>query len=150
MTREPPVRFGDAGISLIEAVIAMFVLATAVLALVAGLGTSIVATDMHRKSVTADAVVRNWAEKLVAAPWVPCAPTTAAGYQAAALGVTTPAKFVTPVIVSIDYWDGNGSAVYGASCAVGTATDTVQRITLSEYSTDRRGGQRLQIVKRKP
>jgi Tfp pilus assembly protein PilV len=139
----------EAGLSLIEVVVAMFVLATAVIALVSGLGASIVGSDVQRKNVTADAVVRSWADRIETAPWVSCASPGAAGYQAAALGVTVPPKFATPVVVSIDHWAGNSPATFGAACAAGTDTDTVQRITLSVYAADRRGGQRLQIVKRK-
>jgi Tfp pilus assembly protein PilV len=143
-------RGGEAGVSLIEAVIAVFILATAVVALIGGLATSIVATDSQSKNVKADAVVRSWADKLQAAPWVSCATKSTAAYSATSLGVSVPPKFQTPVIVSLDYWNGDSPATYGATCAAGGATDTAQRIKLSTYSTDARGGQQVQIVKRKP
>ncbi len=63
--------------------------------------------------------------------------------------MSVPPGFATPQIVAIDYWDGNSPATYGASCASGGPTDTAQRITLADHSTDGRGGTRVQIVKRK-
>ena len=140
----------EAGVSLIEAVIAVFILATAIVALIGGLGTSLIASDAQRKNVTADSVVRSWAEKLQAAPWSSCVTKATAAYSAATLGVTTPPKYATPTIASVDYWQGDSPATYGASCSAGSLTDTAQRITLVERSSDGRGGQRVQIVKRKP
>jgi Tfp pilus assembly protein PilV len=144
------VRADEAGVSLIEAVIALFVLATAVLALIGGLGTSIVATDSQRKDVTADAVVRSWADKLQAAGWQSCATPATGGYSAASLGVTVPPKFAAPEIVSIDYWNGDSPATYGPGCSADTVTDTAQRVTLAIHSSDLRGSARVQVVKRKP
>lgn len=143
-------RTGEAGVSLIEAILAVFILGSAIVALIGGLGTSLIASDAQRKNVTADAVVRSWAEKLQAAPWVSCATKATSAYSAATLGVTAPPKYAAPTIASIDYWQGNSPATYGASCVSGGPTDTAQRITLVELSSDGRGGQRLQIVKRKP
>jgi Tfp pilus assembly protein PilV len=140
-------RDGEAGLTLIECVVAMFILATAVVALIAALGTSIVASDMHRKTVTADAVVRSWAEKLQAAPYVSCAARTESSYQPAALAVTVPTKF-TPNLKSVEYWDGNPTAGFGPTCP--TTDNGVERITLIVSSTDGRGAQSVQILKRKP
>ena len=107
---------------------------------------------MHRKSVTADAVVRSWAEKLQSptVDYVPCAPTTQSTYlpAAASVNVLIPQKF-TAQIKTIEYWDGNQTAGYTNACAA--ATDKgVERITLVVASNDRRGAQRVQILKRKP
>jgi Tfp pilus assembly protein PilV len=151
MTQVPQGREREAGLSLIEVVVALFVMSTAVLALVGGLSTSIVATDMHRKSVTADALVRNWAEQLQspAVAYVSCAATTQPTYQAAALGLPVPAKFAAPTIVSVEYWDGNQNAGFTNVCT--PATDKgVERITLGARSSDDRGAQQVQILKRKP
>ena len=150
MSRAGGRRTGEAGVSLIEAVIAMFILATAIVALIGGLGTSLVAGDAQRKNVTADAFVRSWAERLQAAPWVSCATPTTGAYSAATLVVTVPSAYATPSIASLDYWNGNSPATYGNSCTANTSTDTAQRIALVVRSNDGRGGARVQIVKRKP
>ena len=49
---------------------ALIILGVAVVAIISAMGTSIVASDMHRKIVTDDAVVRTYAERLNAAPYV--------------------------------------------------------------------------------
>jgi Tfp pilus assembly protein PilV len=136
---------GEDGVSIIEMLVAMVVLTTAIIALVGGIGTSIIATDAQRKNVTSDGVARTWAEKLQLAPYTNCAPSGQATYQPANLGVTVPPKY-SAQIVSIEYWDGNATAGFTPSCGTDLG---VQRITLSVRSTDNRGVARIAILKRR-
>jgi len=144
-------RRGEAGVSLIEAVIAVFILATAVVALIGGLATSIVATDSQRKGTTADAMVRSWADKLEssAVAYVACAQKTESTYQPAAAGVAVavPTGF-TVALVNVEYWDGAQNGSYVGTCPQ-AGDQGAQRVTLAVRSSDNRAVQRLQIVKRR-
>jgi Tfp pilus assembly protein PilV len=137
-------RVGEEGVTLIECVIALFIIATAVVALLGGLGSSIVASDMHRKTVTSDAVARSWAEQIQAAPWVSCA-TPGTPYGPAPV---PNASAYSGSVTTVQY--GTASGVGFGACTPNTVTDTVQTLTLVVKATDGRGLTRLQIVKRKP
>jgi Tfp pilus assembly protein PilV len=137
-------RASEAGFSLIEAVIAMLILATAVVALMGGLGTSIVASDAHRKTVTTDAAVRSWAESIQAATWVSCAQVGTPYGPPQVLSN----KF-TAIVTLVQYGTPTGVG-FGSQCTPGAVTDTVQAMTLVVRATDGRGVSKLQIVKRKP
>lgn len=153
MTRATPRRHarlsGEAGVGLVEVLVAMIILSTAIVALIGGIGTSIIATDAQRKGVTADGVLRSWVEELQRAPYVACAGPSAAGYQPAAVGVAVPANF-TARITAIDFWDGSQTAGYVPPPCPPTADNGLQRITMSVRSTDGRAAARIQILKRQP
>jgi Tfp pilus assembly protein PilV len=138
-----PERTDEAGVTLIEAIVALFIIATAVVALLGGLGSSIVASDVHRKTVTADAVARSWAEQIQAASWVSCAaPGTPYGAP------PRPNPQFTGTVTAVEY--GTASGVGAGPCAKDTVTDTVQTMTLVVRATDGRGVARVEIVKRRP
>jgi hypothetical protein len=120
------------------------IMATAVIALLGGLGSSIVASDMHRKTVTADAVVRNWAEQIQGALWVDC-PQGPAPY-----GPPTATSNFTGTVTATSYGLKDGTfSTDRSTCVVGSTTNTVQMLTLVVRSTDGRGIARLELVKRK-
>jgi Tfp pilus assembly protein PilV len=135
-------RAGEAGVTLIEAVVALLIMATAVIALLGGLGSSIVASDMHRKTVTADAVVRNWAERIQGAQWASCAgPGTPYG------AAPVPSASFTGTVSAVTW--GKPDGTFGApQCTPGGPFDNVQALTLVVRATDGRGIARLEIVKR--
>jgi Tfp pilus assembly protein PilV len=54
----------EEGTTLVEIMVALVILATAVVALTAGMGTVVLGSDRHRKAATADTVVRKYAEAL--------------------------------------------------------------------------------------
>ena len=142
---------GEDGFNLTEVLIAMVILGVAVFGVITAMGASIVASDVHRKAVTSDSIVRSYAERLNGAVYQECATPAAAQYQPAGTGVTVPAGF-TASITNIKYWNGDGSsstpATFSATCA--TAPDFgVQQITIQVSSTDGRGKQQLTILKRR-
>jgi type II secretory pathway pseudopilin PulG len=55
---------GDRGETLIELMVAMMIMGTAILALLGGLATAIRVADIHRKQATAGALVRDLAEAI--------------------------------------------------------------------------------------
>jgi type II secretory pathway pseudopilin PulG len=145
----------DRGETLVELMVTLVIMATAVVAVVGGIATSIRVSDIHRKQAKSQAYVRAFAETIEAS--VAAYPS---GYHACT-GTTTPAdayKALFPVpapdtgvynvdITAVAYWNGATSSF--VACP-GAADAGVQRLTLSIFSTDGRASETLEIVVRKP
>jgi type II secretory pathway pseudopilin PulG len=136
---------GDRGETLIELLVTVVILGTAVVALVGGLALAVRVSDMHRKQATAGAAVRAFAEALqtmvAATPtgYVDCADDTT--YEGTYTGA--PAGYV-PDVTAVSYWDG---AAFVATCTTDTG---VQRVSLTVASADGRASESLDVVLRKP
>lgn len=70
----------DAGESLVEIVMSLVLLGTVVAALMAGLATAARVSLMHRNNVTADTVMRSYAEQVKNAVRAQCATNTSFQY----------------------------------------------------------------------
>ena len=139
----------DKGETLIELMIAVAIMGIVVVAIVGGIATSIMMSDIHRKQATAGAYVRNYAEAVVAYVAVPGnfnATTSPIALQTAvaAAGFAAPTGF-TPAVVLVQCWNDTGQ-VFGG-CAAG---NTVQQVTLTVASSDTRASESLVVVVRKP
>jgi Tfp pilus assembly protein PilV len=136
---------GERGETLIELLVTVVILGTAVVALVGALAVAVRVSDIHRKQATAGASVRAFAEALetrvAAAPtgYVNCATTVS--YAGAYPSV--PAGYVA-TITAVSYWDGSA---FVAICATDTG---VQRVSLTVGSIDGRASEQLDVVLRKP
>lgn len=145
-------RDSEGGFTLAEVLVAMVILGTAIVAIVGAMGTSIVLADRQRQAVTADALVRTYAERLNKANYQACAPPTQAQYQAgpAGMNLAIPSNF-TVSLVSIQYWNGDGNAATPATFSPTCSTDKgVQQITIRAQSVPNRGFQQVTILKRQP
>ena len=137
----------DRGETLIELLVTVVVVGTAVVALVAGLATAVRMSDIHRKQATAGAHVKAFAEKIEAA--VAATPTT--GYQSCAdsntyLGLyPVPAPYQKEVVVA--YWDGVSAFTGPGTCTVDKG---VQRLTLTVTATNSQVSETLDIIIRRP
>ncbi|TQK70357.1 type II secretion system protein [Nocardioides sp. SLBN-35] len=128
----------DEGVTLIEVLVAITILGIAGVAIMAGLQTSILASDIHRKQTTGGAYVRSYAEALQQyltdnpGAWVPCAPVGTWDVQDLPASyrpdVLNGGAYVGTQIASSPYaaFDGNSSG-----CGVNTAV----RLTLQVAST---------------
>jgi Tfp pilus assembly protein PilV len=130
-----PAGVDDRGETLLEILLAVVIMGIAVVALMAGLTTSVLMSDIHRKQSTAGAYLRDYAEavenSVAAGNYLGC--SNAAGY--AAVPVTSfPAT-------------GYARSVVSSSCAFGS---DVQQLTLQVRSTDGRASERLVVFVRKP
>jgi type II secretory pathway pseudopilin PulG len=142
----------DRGETLVELMVALAIMATAVVALVGGIGTSVRASDIHRKQAKSQAYVRAFAEQLEAnvakypTGYVECAAgsTPAATYQG--LKPTTDTGY-TAEVTGVALWNRTTST-YTACPAAGDAG--VQRVSLRVSTQDGRASETLDIVLRKP
>ena len=143
MRRSGPI--DDRGESLVELLVAMLIMGIAVVAVVGGLGTAIMMTDVHRKQAAVAAHLNAFTaavEGAVAASptqYVECA--TDASYPS-----YTPGAGYNADITQVRYWDGT---TFTTSCAAGSDTG-LQRVTLRVWSDDGRVDRSVDIVIRKP
>ncbi len=136
---------GDAGFSLPEVLLTVVIVGIAFAAILGGMVTSIVVSDLHRKQAAADALVRSAAEALKdpAVAYVDCAGPNA--YRDAL--PAAPSGFAVQVS-QVAYWDGASSDPMTFSGSCPSPDRGAQRITLVASSTDGRASETLEIVKR--
>ncbi|HYS38718.1 MAG TPA: type II secretion system protein [Pseudonocardiaceae bacterium] len=134
----------DRGETLLEVLIAVVIMGIAIVAIIGGLVTSVLLSDVHRKQATAGAAVRDYAETIekyaAAGNYVPCA--TAASYAAGSVGFTKPTGY-TPAVNAVAYWNGSGW-VSGCGTDLG-----LQQLKVQVASDDTRANEQLTIVVRK-
>jgi type II secretory pathway pseudopilin PulG len=145
----PPVSqpANDQGETLVELIIAVMIMGIAVVAIVSGLGTSILMSDVHRKQATAATYVRDYAEAIENAVagggYTACNAPSYAGTAVPGFDATKYQKSI--VASSSKYW--NGTSWQSACPAVDTG---LQQVTLQVNSIDNRATETLAIVVRKP
>jgi type II secretory pathway pseudopilin PulG len=143
------------GDTLVELLVAVAILGIAVVALVGGIGTSILVSDVHRKDATAEAVVRSYAESIQSGVALDDALSTyvdcgTAGAYAAPPGFSVPHGY-TASVTGVQYWTGTAFASAGHACSTRADTDTgIQRLTLRVSSTDTNAVETLDVIIRKP
>ena len=133
----------ERGESLLELVVAIALMGVAVVAVMAGLTTTVLMSDTQRKQATAVTTVRNYAEALqqyiADGHYVACA----SSYTVP--GFTPPAGFTARVVSgSAQYWTG---ALWLPLCLPDRG---LQRLRVSVASTDGRAAETLDVVLRKP
>jgi type II secretory pathway pseudopilin PulG len=138
---------GESGYTLSEVLVALFLLVTIVAAIVTAMGTSIIASDVHRKTVTADSVIRTYAERLQSTGYIPCATTGTPSYKPGSMFNNNqyPGFQAGTGMVSVTYWRGDTPATFDTSC---TADKGIQLITIRAVSSDGRGNQTMDVIKR--
>ena len=135
----------DRGETLIELLVAMIIMGTAVVAVAGGLGTAILMSDIHRKQSVIAAKLSEYAAAIsngvattpgyVACPATPSFRSYSAGSDYTA----------DPIAVS--YW--NGSSAFVDTCPAGGDTG-VQQVTLQIHSNDGRVTRSMKVIIRKP
>jgi Tfp pilus assembly protein PilV len=134
----------DRGESLIELLVAVLIMGTAVVAVVGGLGTAIMMTDVHRKQAAVAAHLKIFAADLESA--IAATPTTQ--YVNCATSASypdyTPGPPYDADVTQVQYWNGSS---FVASCASDLG---VQRVRLRVWSTDGRADQSVDVIIRRP
>ena len=141
---------GEGGETLIEVLITVVILATVMVAVLGGMGTTYAAGGTHRRQSEAMALLLASAERLKASAevdYVNCATPATATYATAAQASTLPSGSVVTgsavSISSISYWNGS---TFTSTCNDATARLRLQQITLT--ATASKVSESLTIVKR--
>lgn len=136
----------DGGESVLELVIAVAIMGIAVVAIVSGIATSILMSDVHRKQATAGAYVRNYAEAVETYVASGNFNTTASpSYAAGTVGFTPPPGGYVASVSSVTCW--NDTTAQFGSCPT---TAAVQRVALTVASSDSRASEGLVVIVRQP
>ena len=137
------IRRDESGLTLIECLVTVVIMGLAFVALLGGLGTSIFASDIHRKQATAETVLRTFAEHVKTETYVPCATTASYGTTFAS------ESGYTASVTAVEWWNATSGAFDATACT--TATDPgLHRVTLRVKSSDDRATETVQIAKREP
>jgi prepilin-type N-terminal cleavage/methylation domain-containing protein len=137
----------DAGYTLTEVLVAVVIMSVAVVALLGSLGSEIFTSRIHRDIVTSDAVVRTYAEQLLAASYVPCATAASSTYQATGV----PAGYNASISM-IEYADASvATPIWSTTTCAASPNNEMERITIiAGRGPAYIGRQKLQIIKRNP
>jgi len=146
METPPSVTPKDAGETLIELLMAVVIMGIAIVAVVGGISTSIMMSDIHHKQATAGAYVRDFAEA------VENGVATSSKYTTGATAATVygglyapPISGYTASVTAVACWSGS------AFGAVEPCTDSgVQRVSLKVASSDGRASETLDLIIRMP
>lgn len=142
----------DSGATLVEMLVALAILGTAGLAVMAGLQLSIKTSDIHRNQSTGGAYVRSYAEAIekylnTTGNYVKCAGSNAYNVSAVLDQIDDLPSTFTPQHSAAAPLAGDGSVISTGSCP--TRDKGVQRIRLTMVSSDGRGTEKLTIVVRR-
>jgi subtilisin family serine protease len=136
----------DKGETLLELMIAVTIMGIVVVAIVGGIATSIMMSDIHRKQATAGAYVRNYAETVVAYVAAGGFDASASpGYSPSKVGFAAPAGGFVASVTSVQCWVDASKQF--SSCTTGSS---VQQVTLNIASSDSRASETLLVIVRKP
>lgn len=143
------IRAEDAGFSLVEVLISLVIIGICFAGLLGGMGTSIVASSIHRAQADGHALIVSAAESLKDDARNPfsCDVST---YDVTS-GVVPPSGWATSDVtllagsVEHGYWDGSS---FASEPICGAGTD-LQRITLQVTSPDGRATEELTVFKRR-
>jgi Tfp pilus assembly protein PilV len=141
---------GQRGETLLELLVTVTIMGTAFVGIIAGIGTTFMATDSHRQEATAEGVLRSYAERIQDAndvPYVDCATTST---YASPTGFSLPAAGWSASVTSVLSWQGGPPPTFAASCPV--PDKGLQQLTLrvSSPAGNHQAIETLVIVKRKP
>ena len=123
----------DQGETLIELIIAIAIMGIAVVAIVGGIITSILMSDIHRKQTTAGAIARSDAEVLVAS-----------GYKPSCNYTLPPSSgFTVRINGPVFHWD---SALPTPKFVSGCADTGLHKVSIEVSSTDLRASEYVDVV----
>jgi hypothetical protein len=130
----------DSGETLIELVVAIAIMSTAMVAVLGCLVTGIMVSDIHRKQSTADVTLHDYAETITSTVDTGGYPT---GCAALSVSFAPPSGF-SASITKVAYWTGSA---WSSACSTDSG---LRQLTLQVASSDSRAVERLVIVVRKP
>jgi prepilin-type N-terminal cleavage/methylation domain-containing protein len=127
------------GFTLVELLVTITIMATAMIAIFIGLTVLARATSVERSSANIDQVIRTYSEVLASAPYAACSTSYST--------VTLPSGYSTAATPTITYWNGDNPATFRSTCSAGSDTGVQQfSTTIQEDQTGQL--QRLLVTKR--
>jgi type II secretory pathway pseudopilin PulG len=125
---------------LLEVLIAVMVLGVAFVAILGGMGTSIISSELHRRQAIAETAIRRYAEAAKRVDCSPSCPTSPSSYTPASVGFSPVPGFSADPATVVCLDSSNAVAACPASGVV--------RVTVSLTSTDTRVDAALEVIKR--
>jgi type II secretory pathway pseudopilin PulG len=138
------------GETLLELLVTVSIMGTAFVGILAGIGTTFMATDAHRQAATAEGVMRSYAERMADptdVAYVDCATTAT---YASPTGFALPTVAWSASVTQVRYWQGDTPPTFTGSCP--SPDNGLQQMTLTVKSPagDHQVTDILAVVKRKP
>lgn len=136
---------GEAGVGLVEALVALLIAGSVILAIAGGLVTVLRATDSNAQRQELHTALANYAERLKAAPYIECAdPVDPDGYAGVPF---TPPAGIEVSLDSVEYWEklapGEGPGGWRPTCP--EPDEGAQLLSVSATMGDR--AERVEFVK---
>jgi len=131
-------REGERGETLVELLITIIIMASAIVSIVAAIAVASNSSDEHKKQVGVVVVLRDYAEAIMNAGYQPCAAPSGIAY-------TAPSGYAVSITRVTSYDGTSSSPAAFNSCPV--ADKGAVRISLEAHSTDNAARRTLEIVK---
>lgn len=140
----------ELGETLVELLVTVAIMGTAFVGILAGIGTTFMATDSHRQDATAEAVVRTYAERMkdpTGMVYVNCATSATYGIPN---GFSVPAAGWTATVTTLLYWQGDTTpATFTGVCGTDKGLQQLA-LTVTSPAGAHQATATVVIVKRKP
>jgi len=140
-------RRGERGETLIEILATIIIMGSAIIAIVAGIAVAVNSSDEHKKYVTVDTVLRDYAEAVAASNY-----NTASCAVPNNISYTAPSGYQVSAIVISCYDGTSGDPSSGSPAqftAGGNPAGGAVRLMLEAHSTDNRSSRKIEMVKAK-
>ena len=132
----------DAGTTLIEALVTVAIMATCFAAILGGVSTQILMSDVHHKQASDQTILRTYADAIEASTtWKACAAVTS-DYAPGQMSYSDYPSGYTPSATAVKYWD-TASATFKPTCT----TDAGLQLVTIQVQTDR-ATESMDVVKR--
>jgi len=134
----------DAGTTLIEALVTIAIMAACFAAILGGVSTQILMSDLHHKQASDQTILRSYADAIEASTtWRACAAVTS-DYAPGHVSYSDYPGGYTPSATAVKYWDAV-SATFKSTCT----TDAGLQLVTIQVQTDR-ATESMDVVKRCP
>jgi Tfp pilus assembly protein PilV len=138
------------GETLLELLVSVTIMGIAFVAIIAGIGTTLMATHIDRQAATAETVIRSYAERIedtTDTAYVDCATTSSYSNP---IGFSLPAAGWSASVTNVLAWQGDTPPTFAAGCP--SPDEGLQQLTLTVQSPagNHQATKTLVIVKRRP
>lgn len=135
------------GISLAEVLVAVVIMGLALVTIVTGFGTALLAANSHEGTTKADLVARAVAEAVQNAGYQAC--SSSPDYSGALSAVTFPAGWGTSNVTALTVSGWNGGTATGFT-ACPAPDNKLEKVHIEVTAPGDRGARTLEIYKRSP